>query len=97
MLDYVEAFANWVPTTFEGCLHGMMQTQRNHNMIIFTSTHFLCGFLDMWWKVCGENVQIKVNNILNSHYVVKLMHVWTFQFSIGIHFKIAIVHRNTTM
>jgi len=33
------------------------------------------------------NVQLKVDNILNCHNVVKLMHISKIQLSIGVHFK----------
>jgi hypothetical protein len=37
------------------------------------------------------NVQLHIDNILNYHNVVKLVHISTIQLSIGIHFKFAIV------
>jgi hypothetical protein len=41
----------------------------------FVTTHFLYGFLDMWRRVCDGNVQLKVDNILNFHYVMKLAQI----------------------
>jgi hypothetical protein len=41
------------------------------------------------------NVQLKVDNILNFHNVVKLVHISTIWLSIGVHFKFkAMCHKH---
>jgi hypothetical protein len=67
----------------------MMYTKKIHSLTIFSTTHFLCAFLDIWRKFCDRIMQLKVDNILNSHYVMKLMHIWTMQWFIGVHFWLA--------
>jgi len=39
-------------------------------------------------KNCDIIMQLKVDNILNSHYVVKLMHTWIMQWLIRVHFRV---------
>jgi hypothetical protein len=56
-----------------GCFHGMVYTKWCH--IFFIATHFLCAFLNIWKEFCDRIMQLKVNNTLNSYYVVKLMHI----------------------
>jgi hypothetical protein len=41
----------------------------------FHCNTFLCAFLDIWKRFCDRIMQLKVDNILNSHYVVKLIHI----------------------
>jgi len=52
-----------------------MYIKKSHNLKIFITKHFLCAFLNIWRRFCDIIVQLKVDNILNSHYVVKLMHI----------------------
>jgi hypothetical protein len=58
-----------------GRFHGILYTKRSHNLTIFIATHFLCAFSNIWRRFCDIIVQLKMDNILNSHYVVKLMHI----------------------
>jgi hypothetical protein len=51
------------------------------------NTFFMC--LSRYLKKnCDIIMQLKVDNILNSHYVVKLMHIWIMQWLIGLHFRV---------
>jgi hypothetical protein len=58
-----------------GCFHGMVHTKWCHGLTIFIATHCLCAFLNIWRECCDRIMQLKVNNTLNSYYVVKLMHI----------------------
>jgi hypothetical protein len=63
--------------------------KKSHSLTIFIPKHFLCVFLHIWRRFCNRIMQLKVDNILISHYVVKLMHIWTMKWLIWIHFKLA--------
>jgi hypothetical protein len=78
------------------CFHGTMDTKMNHNLTIFTTIHFLCAFLNIWKTSVIYIMQLKVDNIVNSHYGVKLMHIWIMQWLIGIHFRVCHKHYNIT-
>jgi len=67
------------------CFHGMVYTKHNHNLAIFTSRHFLHAFLNIWRRFCDRIMQFNLDNILNFHYVVKLMHMRTMQWLNGVH------------
>jgi hypothetical protein len=41
----------------------------------FVYNTILCAFQNIWKRFCDIIVQLKVNNILNFCYVVKLMHI----------------------
>jgi len=59
------------------------------------NTFFMC--LSRYLKTnCDIIMQLKVDNILNSHYVVKLMYIWIMQWLIGIHLKICHKDYNIT-
>jgi hypothetical protein len=71
------------------CFHGTLYTKRSHSLTIFIATHFLGAFLDIWEKNCDIIMLWKVDNIVNFRYVVKLTHIWTIQWLIGVHFWFA--------
>jgi hypothetical protein len=48
--------------------------KRGHNLTIWFVTHFLCAFLNIWKRFCDRIMQLKVDNILNFDYVMKLLH-----------------------
>jgi hypothetical protein len=52
----------------QGCFHGMVNTKTSHSLTVFTATHVSCDSLNIWTKFCDKNIQLKVNNILNSLY-----------------------------
>jgi hypothetical protein len=54
----------------------------------FHSKKNLCVFLHIWRRFCNIIMQLKVDNILNFHYVMKLMHIWTMQWLISIFFNL---------
>jgi len=45
-------------------------------------------FLSIWKGFCGRNVKLKVGHIINSHYVMTLVRIWTIQWFIKIHVKL---------
>jgi hypothetical protein len=66
----------------------------------FNNFHYNTFF--MWLfkylkKHCCIIMQLKVDNILNSHYVVKLMHIWIMQWLIGVHFRVCHKDWNITI
>jgi hypothetical protein len=52
----------------------------------FSLQHIFYVFLNIWKRFCDKIMQLKMDDILNFHYVVKLMYIWTMQWLIGIHF-----------
>ncbi len=63
------------------CVH-----KKSHSLTICILKHFLCVILHIWRRFCNKIMQLKVDNILNSHYVVKFKHIWTMQWLIGVYF-----------
>ncbi len=59
------------------CFHGTMYTKRSHSLTIFTATHFVCVFLNIWRRFCDRIMQLKVNNILNCAHLNNAMVDWS--------------------
>lgn len=52
-----------------------VDTKKSHFDKFIYNSFFMWLEPNMWRRFCDGNVQLKVENILNSCYVVKLVHI----------------------